>query len=56
VLTVVVVELAGGQEVVLVILSSTCECAQVPLYHLIDVFGLTVGLGVISHQKCQFDP
>jgi hypothetical protein len=56
VLSVVVAELAHGQETIPVILLSTCECAQIAFYHLIDVFCLTVGLGMISRRQCQFDP
>jgi hypothetical protein len=56
VLTVVVEELAHVQETILVILSSTCERAQVALYHLVNALSLTVSLGMISRRQCQFDP
>jgi hypothetical protein len=56
VLSVVIEELAYGQEAILVILSSTCECAQIALWHLVTRFSLTISLGMIRRRQCQFDP
>jgi hypothetical protein len=56
VLSVVVEELAHGQETVPVILSSTCECTQIAFYHLVNALRLTVSLGMVSCRQCQFDP
>jgi hypothetical protein len=53
---VVVAELTQGQEIILVILLLICEHVQIALQFLVNTFSLTVDLGMVSYQHCQFDP